>query len=112
MQATHDGREADIVIPDLARALTIKAAAYSEHARSRPAQAFNSRHLLDQTFLASVVADPDEVVEALGPVPTEGHLDQAAVLDDFDHPAWSGAGEDVEDAQLTWDVLRHGYETP
>jgi hypothetical protein len=109
MRATHDGRQADIVMPDLARALTIKTAAYGEHTRSRPAQAFNSRHLLDLAFLASVVRDPEEIVEALGPVPPEGHLDQAAVLDDFSHPAWSGAGEDAEDARLTWDVLRHGY---
>ncbi|TQM80516.1 hypothetical protein FHX81_2851 [Saccharothrix saharensis] len=109
IKATHGGRTADIVVPDLARALAIKTAAYGDHARSRPAEAFNSRHLLDLAFLASVVEDPSDILEALGPVPPEGHLDQAAVLDDPAHAAWSGAGEDAEDARLTWDVLRHGY---
>jgi hypothetical protein len=53
------------------------------------------------------MSDLDETLEALGPVPPEGHLSQAAVLDDPDHPAWSGAGASAEDARLTWDVLRH-----
>lgn len=108
VKAAFGGRTAEIVVPDLARAFTIKTAAYGDHARSRPAEAFSSRHLLDLAFLASIVEDPDEILEALGPVPPEGHLDQAAVLDDPGHPAWSGAGESAEDAQLTWEVLRHG----
>ncbi|MFD0204296.1 MULTISPECIES: hypothetical protein [Saccharothrix] len=98
------------MVPDLARALAIKTAAYGAHARSRPAEAFLSRHLLDLAFLASVVEDPGEILEALGPKPPEGHLGLAAVLDDPAHPAWSGAGESAEDAQLTWEVLRHGYD--
>jgi hypothetical protein len=110
IKATYREQTAEIVVPDLARALTIKTAAYGDHARSRPAEAFNSRHLLDLAFLASVVEDPDGILEALGPVPPDGHLDQAAVLDDPAHPAWSGAGESSEDARLTWDVLRHGYD--
>jgi hypothetical protein len=112
IKAAHAGRTAKIVVPDLARALVIKTAAYGDHARSRPAQAFNSRHLLDLAFLASVIEDPGEILESLGPAPSEGHLGQAAVLDNPSHPAWSGAGDGVEDAQLTWDVLRHGYDAP
>ncbi|ROP37848.1 hypothetical protein EDD40_3175 [Saccharothrix texasensis] len=108
IKAAFDGRTAEVVVPDLARALTIKTAAYGDHTRSRPAEAFLSRHLLDLAFLASVVEDPGGILEALGPVPPTGHLDQAAVLDDPSHPAWSGAGENAEDAQLTWEVLRHG----
>lgn len=106
IRASHADRTTSVVVPDLARALKIKAAAYSTEHRSRPAKAFNSRHLSDLAFLVSLVRDPDAVLDDLGPAPSDGHLAQAHVLDDRGHHAWSAAGSAAEDALLAWEVLR------
>lgn len=106
VEASYAGREVGVVLPDLVRALKIKSAAYAAEHRSKPAKAFDSRHLSDLAFLVSLVQDPDEAVDDLGPVPADGHLSSADVLDDPRHHAWLAAGDAVEDALLVWDVLR------
>ncbi|ACU40046.1 hypothetical protein [Actinosynnema mirum] len=106
LRAAHGGDAAEIVVPDLARALKLKAAAYDQHRRARPADAWNSRHLTDLAFLCSVVDDPDAVRDDLGATPEGGHLALAAVLDPPSHLAWTALGKAAEDARLVWEVLR------
>ncbi|ATE57128.1 hypothetical protein [Actinosynnema pretiosum] len=106
LRAAHGDDAAEIVVPDTARALKLKAAAYAQHHRARPSEAWNSRHLTDLAFLCSVIDDPDAVRDALGTPPVGGHLALAAVLDPPSHSAWTALGEAAEDARLVWEVLR------
>ncbi|MGZ3142531.1 hypothetical protein ACVDFE_11150 [Lentzea chajnantorensis] len=96
------------MLPDLARALCLKVAAYAGEAHRSPAAAFGSRHLEDLAFLTSLVDDADVLLEQLGPPPANGRFAQASVLDEPEHHAWRAVGDDAEDARLTWDLLRHG----
>jgi hypothetical protein len=107
LRASYDGRAGHLVVPDLARALVIKAAAYAEHHRKSPADAFYSKHLEDVVFLVSLIADLDQILADLGAAPPGGHLALAAVLDDTRHHAWAAAGDAGEDARLVWEALRH-----
>ncbi|WNV87641.1 hypothetical protein [Umezawaea sp. Da 62-37] len=107
IRASYEGRTGHLVVPDLARALMLKAAAYAEQHRKSPAKAFHSKHLQDITFLVSLIDDLDQVLADLGTAPPDGHLALAAVLDDTGHHAWTAAGDASEDARLVWDALRH-----
>jgi hypothetical protein len=89
-------------VPDLPRALSMKCIAFGQHHHSRPAQAFNSRHLDDITFLTSLIEDPDEVLTDLNPE----HLAMASVLDDRDHHAWSTTSNPAV-THLVWETLRN-----
>lgn len=104
VRATYGEQGVDLVIPDMTRALKLKAAAYSHEYASAPAKAWNSRHLDDLTFLTSLITDPAEVIAGLK---AGNILYLAAVLDAPGHHAWGAAGDRAEDAWLMWDVLRH-----
>ena len=93
------------MIPDLARALKLKAAAYGKEYSKAPAKAWNSRHLEDLAFLSSLISDPAPVIAGLLEAGSNLHL--AAILDDPDHHAWAAAREHLEDAHLTWEAVRH-----
>lgn len=104
VHATLGKQSVELVIPDMARAMKLKAAAYSQHYKTAPAKAWNSRHLEDLAFLTSLIADPTEVIEGLNEAGNT--LQLADVLDTRSHHAWAAAGEHAEDAHLMWDVLR------
>lgn len=104
--ASYSDQAAALVVPDLARALGIKAAAFGVELDKSPAKAHYSRHLEDLAFLASLIPDPHQLREDLGPVPSGGHLSQAAPLDSAAHHAWAAAGEHAEDAHLMWEIVR------
>ncbi|MFC0435033.1 hypothetical protein [Kutzneria buriramensis] len=106
IQASYDGQSAAVVVPDLGRAMLIKASAYGVDSRKGPAASFNSRHLQDLVYLLTTVDDLDALLDALGPPPAEGHFDQAAVLDDPNHHCWETAGQALADARLVWAELR------
>jgi hypothetical protein len=95
----HEGQSATVPVPDLTRALSMKCIAYNQHHKSRPAQAFTSRHLDDIAFLTSLIDDPDELR-----LPAE-HLAMASVLDNQAHRAWAAAGNPAM-AHLVWETLR------
>ncbi|WP_156212709.1 hypothetical protein [Lentzea aerocolonigenes] len=105
VQATYGDRSADLLIPDMARALKLKAAAYGQEYGKSPAKAWNSRHLEDLAFLTSLLTDPEPVIAGLGEAGSNLHL--ADVLDDPGHHAWVAAGDLAEDGYLTWEVIRH-----
>lgn len=105
VHAAFGEQSVELVIPDMARALKLKAAAYGQHYNTAPAKAWNSRHLEDLAFLTSLIADPTEVIEGLHE--DRSNLQLAAVLDAQGHHAWAAAGERAEDAHLMWDVLRN-----
>lgn len=107
VQASYAGRTGELPVPDLPRALKLKAAAYNQHKAKAPADAFDSRHLRDVAFLVSLITDIDAIVDALGEPPANGRLELAADLDNPGHPAWAAAGEHAEDARLLWPVVRH-----
>jgi hypothetical protein len=106
VQASYDGRSAAVVVPDLARAMLIKTSAYGQENWKRPAASFDSRHLQDLVCLLTTVDDLDALLDALGPLPPEGHFAQAAVLDDPNHRSWEIAGDALPDARLVWEELR------
>lgn len=104
VHATYGDRTADLVIPDLTRALKLKAAAYSQDYVRSPAKAWNSRHLTDLAFLCSLITDPESIIDGLLTAGSNLHL--AAVLDNPGHHAWAAASDRAEDACLTWEVIR------
>lgn len=105
VHAAFGEQSVELVVPDMARALKLKAAAYGQHYTTAPAKAWNSRHLEDLAFLASSIADPTEVIAGLRETGSNLHL--AAVLDAPGHHAWAAVGERAEDAHLMWDVVRN-----
>lgn len=107
VHASYAGRTGALLVPDLPRALKLKAAAYSQHKLKAPADAHDSRHLQDVAFLISLITDVDAVLAELGEPPANGRLELAADLDDPRHPSWAAAGEHAQDARLLWDVVRH-----
>lgn len=105
VRATYGDQTTDLVVPDLTRALKLKAAAYGQEYSRSPAKAWNSRHLEDLVFLCSLISDPAPVITGL--LEAGGNLHLAAVLDDPGHHTWTVAGDRAEDAHLTWEVIRH-----
>lgn len=109
VHATYEDQAADLVVPDMTRALKLKAAAYSQQHRKSPAKAWNSRHLEDLTFLTSLITDPEPVIAGLREA--GGNLHLASVLDAPGHHAWAAAGDRAEDAHLTWDAIVHATQS-
>lgn len=107
IQASYGGHVSYVPVPDLPRAMLLKAAAYKTEWRQSQAKAFNSRHLTDLVHLVALIEDVTDVLAELGAVPPGGHLALADVLDDNNHHAWATAGTSKVDAQLNWEVLRH-----
>jgi hypothetical protein len=115
IHAHYGGRVQCVVVPDLPCAIAIKAIAYKSENRARPAQAFNSRHLHDIVFLASLIDDPEAVVDdlnALGPGRAAEIFKETAAALNLEHLAWEAAGSSREDAQLIWEFLLEGVGTP
>jgi len=107
IRASYGGSTGHVVMPDLARALVLKVAAYAVEYSKSPAKAFSSKHLEDIAFLVSLISDLDRILTDLGAAPLGGHFAMAAILDSPGHHAWAAAGAAVEDARLVWDALRH-----
>ena len=105
VQADHQNQTVELVVPDMTRALKLKAAAYGKEHSKAPARAWNSRHLDDLAFLTSLIIDPTPVIAGLRE--EANNLGLASVLDRPDHHAWAAAGDRAEDAHLMWEVLRN-----
>ncbi len=106
IRASYGGRVSYIPVPDLPRAMQLKAAAYASQWRRSQALAFDSRHLTDLVHLVTLIDDVTEVLTHLGTAPPAGHLSLAEILDNTAHHAWAAAGTATVDAQLNWEVLR------
>ncbi|WP_086663887.1 hypothetical protein [Lentzea kentuckyensis] len=105
VRAEYQNQTAELVVPDMTRALKLKAAAYGQEHSKAPARAWNSRHLDDLAFLTSLIIDPTPVITGLRDAVNS--LSLASVLDRPGHHAWAAAGDRAEDAHLMWDVLRN-----
>jgi hypothetical protein len=109
VHASYGDQAAELLIPDMTRALKLKAAAYGQEHSKAPAKTWNSRHLQDLAFLTSLITDPAPIIAGLLEAGSNLHL--AAVLDAPAHHAWTAAGDRAEDAHLTWEVIRQAQQS-
>lgn len=106
IRASYGDRASFVPVPDLSRAMLLKAAAYKHQWIKSKVKAHDSRHLTDLVHLVALIDDVTVILAELGTAPPKGHLVLADVLDDINHHAWAAAGASKVDAQLNWEVLR------